>query len=221
MSHLCRDRVLASFLVATSLLHAACGATTLSPSSAASPAPTLSPPAQSTPLPSPSPSESSISATPSASTTSFAFAVEDVVAYYERQRFACSGQQASAAVGFAVRMCEMTDEAGRTRVVGLVTDPDGGLANGFASVKGTDAETILVPMDAMDPLAAFLGVMLGREQRVALLPWLTSHLGDVYAETASGLIKVTTYTESEGDHSKLYVEVANPVYLDAQPVGAP
>lgn len=120
-----------------------------------------------------------------------------------------------------VRTCARTDDAGRSQTVGLVTDPDGGLANGFASVKGPETETILAPIDALDPLSGFLGATLGEEQGTALLTWLASHLGDTYAETTSGQIKVATYTESDEDHSTLYVEVANSAYLDAAPVAAP
>ena len=157
--------------------------------------------------------------TPTGNTTGFAFAAEDIAAYYESQGYTCVAPQPSAtAAGFAVRTCKETDGAGRTRVIGLATDPNGGLANGFASVKGKDTETFLAPIDALDPLAGFLGATLGEEQGVALLIWLASHLGDTYAETISGPITVATYTASEDDHSTLYVEVANRAYLDAPPV---
>ncbi len=162
------------------------------------------------------------SATATPNTTGFAFEAEDIAAFYESQGYTCVAlKPSSKAAGFMVRTCERTDEAGRTRVIGLVTDPDGGLANGFASVKGTDAETILAPIDALDELAGFLGATLGEDQGSALLTWLASHLGDTYAETATGPIKVATYTESEDDHSVLYVEVANQAYLDAPAVESP
>ncbi|HEV8699031.1 MAG TPA: hypothetical protein VGQ89_15145 [Candidatus Limnocylindrales bacterium] len=67
-----------------------------------------------------------------------------------------------------------------------MTDPNGGLANAFASVQGKDAETFLAPVDAPDPMAGFLGAMLGEDQGSALLPWLAGHLGDAYAETTIG-----------------------------------
>jgi hypothetical protein len=207
-----------SVVVATSLLLAACGATTVSPSAAASPPPTL---AASSPT-GPSLSEPPASATPTANTTGFAFAAEDIAAYYESQGYACSAPQPSSkAAGFTLRSCQETDDAGRTRVIGLVTDTGGGLANAFASVKGKDTEPILAPIDALDPLSGFLGATLGEEPGAALLTWLASHLGDAYAETASGPIKVATYTESAEDHSTLYVEVANQAYLDASPPVSP
>jgi hypothetical protein len=120
-----------------------------------------------------------------------------------------------------VRSCDKADSAGRTLVIGLVTDPAGGLANAFASVKGTEAETVLAPIDALDSLSGFLGATLGEEQGGALLTWLASHLGDAFAETTTEQLKVATYTESADDHSTLYVEIANQVYLDASPAPAP
>jgi hypothetical protein len=194
----------------------------------ASPTVTSSPPAS----PSLAPTVVASSGAPSASgpigspdaaanATGFAFSADDVVAYYESQGYSCSASQPSMkARGFSVRSCELVDDAGRTRVIGLVTDPTGGLANGFASVQGTDTETFLPPVEALDPLAGFFGAMLGEAEGSTLLPWLAGHLGDAYAETAAGPIKVATYTESADDHSKLYVEVANQVYLDAPGVEA-
>lgn len=204
-------------VVAGALLLAACGS---SGSPVVSPSPTVG---SASPAPGiPSPSEPSASATPTPDTTGFAFAAEDIAAFYATQGYVCASPQPSTtAAGFTLRSCQKVDEAGRTRVIGLVTDPAGGLANGFASVKGTDTETILASIDALDPLAGFLGAVLGEEQGTGLLTWLASHLGDSYAETMSGPIKVATYTESEDDHSTLYVEVANQTYLDAAPAESP
>jgi hypothetical protein len=210
-------RPVVHLLVATSLILAACGAATVSPSAAASPSPALAVSSPTGPL-----SEPPASATPTANTTGFAFAAEDIAAYYESQGYSCAAPQPSSkAAGFTLRSCQETDAAGRTRVIGLVTDPAGGLANGFASVKGKDTETILAPIDALDPLSGFLGATLGEEPGAALLTWLASHLGDAYAETASGAIKVATYTESVADHSTLFVEVANQAYLNASPPVSP
>jgi hypothetical protein len=94
-------------------------------------------------------------------------------------------------------------------------------ANAYASVKGKETETILAPIDALDPLAGFLGATLGEQPGGALLTWLAAHLGDEFAETISGRIKVATYTESADDHSILYVEVANQAYLDAPAAASP
>lgn len=210
-----------ALLVVAALLVAACGSTAVvSPSPPAPPSFTTASPSA-TPA-RPSTPEPLTSASPTLNTTGLAFAAGDIAAYYETQGYVCSAAQPSTrAAGYSVRSCQMTDDAGRTRVVGLVTDQEGGLANGFASVKGTDTEPILAPIDALGPLAGFLGVMLGEEQGADLLTWLASHLGDTYAETASGPIKVATYTESEDDHSTLYVEVADQAYLDASPAASP
>jgi len=215
-----RLRGLASLVVAAAVLFAACGSTVVSSSPAASASFTAASPSPMSALP--SASGPPASALPTPNTTGFAFAAEDIAAYYETQDYICSAPQPSAiAAGYTVRNCQATDDAGRTRIIGLVTDPEGRLANGFASVKGTEAETILAPIDALDPLAGFLGAMLGEGQGAALLTWLASHLGDTYAETTSGPIKVATYTESEDDHSTLYVEVANQAYIDASPAASP
>jgi hypothetical protein len=80
-------------------------------------------------------------------------------------------------------------------------------------------ETVLAPIDALDPLSGFLGATLGETQGAALLTWLASHLGDAHIETTSGPITVATYTASEDDHATLYVELANQTYLEAAPLG--
>jgi hypothetical protein len=218
LSHRHRQLILASLVVATALLLAACAPSTVTPSRPASPAPSVA--AASPALP--SPSEPSASVIPTANTTGFAFAADDIAAYYETQGYACAAPKPSTkAAGYTVLTCQETDAAGRTRVIGLVTDPSGGLANGFASLKGTATETILAPVDALDPLSGFLGATLGEERGTALLTWLASHLGDTYAATTSGPVKVATYTASADDHSTLYVEVANQAYLDALPAASP
>jgi hypothetical protein len=214
LSQRTRVRLVAQLTVTASLLLAACGSTTVTPSSTASTPRSLAP-ASPTVAP---PSGSLASASPTANTTGFAFAAEDIAGYYETQGYVCSAPRPSTkAAGYTLRTCQETDAAGRTRVIGLVTDPAGGLANGFASVKGKETETILAPVDALDPLSGFLGATLGAQQGAALLTWLASHLGDAYAETTSGSVKVATYTESADDHSTLYLEVANQAYLDASP----
>ena len=218
LSHPHRQLILASLVVATALLLAACGPNTVTPKPTVSPAPT---PDSASPA-APSVSETPASAIPTANTTGFAFAAEDIAAYYETQGYICAAPQPSTkAAGFTVRTCQETDAAGRTRVIGLVTDPSGDLANGFASLKGTATETILAPVDVLDPLSGFLGATLGEERGGALLTWLASHLGDTYAETTSGPVKVATYTESATDHSTLYVEVGNQAYLAAPPAASP
>jgi hypothetical protein len=209
-------RRLVLFVIATAtFVLAACASPTVTTNSTISTSPGVgatAPPALATPVSSAPPG----SASPAITTTGFAFTAEDVVAYYASQGYACAPQQPSTkAAGFSFRTCQKVDEAGRTRVIGVVTDPGGGLANGFASVQGKDTETFLAPVDALEPLAGFLGAMFGGDRGSTLLPWLAGHLGDTYAETTIGAIKVATYTESADNHSKLYVEVANQAYLDA------
>lgn len=156
----------------------------------------------------------------SAPAVGFAFTADDLVAYYESAGHRCAAARPSTtADGFVVRTCELLDSAGRTRVVGFITEADGTLANAFASVQGAAGETFLAPIDALDPLAGFLGATLGADQGGALVEWLAGHLGDAFAQTAIGPIRVATYTASEDDHSTLYVELATQSYLDAASPG--
>jgi hypothetical protein len=216
-----RPRTKVVSLIATaSLVITACASPTVTPSSTAS----TSSVAPSTPSSSATRSSSAPTraGSPTVLAIGFAFTAEDVVAYYASQGYACTAAAPSTqAVGFFFRTCEKVDDAGRTRVVGVVTDPGGGLANSFASVQGKDSETFLAPVVALEPLAGFLGAMFGEDQGSTLLPWLAGHLGDAYAETKIGAVKVATYTESEQDHSKLYIEVANQAYLDAPGLQSP
>jgi hypothetical protein len=215
-----RARIGFWLVAATLLLPVACGSTTVSPSPAASFA--GSPGLASASARLPTSSEQAASATTTAIPSGFVFESEDIAAYYETQGYTCvTPQPSTTAAGFMFRTCQKTDDAGRTQSIGLVTDTEGNLANAFASVKGTDTETFLAPIDALDPLSGFLGATLGEEQGTALLTWLASHLGDTFAETMSGQLKVATYTESQDDHSALYVEVANQAYLDAPPARSP
>ncbi len=180
------------------------------PGSTASP----SEPALSTPTAAPPSAVASGSTSPTAN-TSFAFDAESVVGYYRTQGYTCSGPQPSAlAAGFAFTTCQEIDSAGRTRVVGVVTDPSDNLADGFASIRGTSSETVLDPSVALDPFAAFLGAMLGQSRGEALLTWLAGHLGDSFAETTSGALHVATYLKGT-DHSTIYLEIANQGYLEA------
>ena len=215
MSEFLYSRRIPALVGVVALLLAACASPTVTSSPTASTttsaAPTAPPPSTSPSVPGPTASTASAS-----TTTGFAFAADDVVAYYETQGYTCAAQQPSTkAAGFFVRSCHKVDATGRDLVIGVVTDPGGDLANGFASVQAVDTGSVLDPVDALGPLAGFLGAMLGENQGAALLTWLGGHLGDAYAETTAGSIKVATYSESDQDHSKLYVEVANQAYLDA------
>jgi hypothetical protein len=203
-------RALIASVLATAVLVAACGSTgpapgvsTADPSGASAGA-----------LPSDSPPAPSV--VRSAKTTDFPFAAEDIATYYQGRGYTCAAAQPdSEAAAFTVRRCQHADDAGRMRIVALVTDANGDLAAAVASVKAMPGEAVLAPIDALDPLAGFLGATLGETQGSALLTWLASHLGDSHATTMTGPITVTTHTESEGDHATLYVEIATGAYLQA------
>lgn len=201
----------AAVVIALSL--AACGTSSVTPGSASPTMVTMAP----------SPSFAPTGPTASASnTTGFPFTADAITGYYETQGYACTAAAPSTkAAGYAFRTCQKVDDAGRTRVVGVVTDPAGGLADGWASVQGTSSEPVLAPSDALDPLGGFLGAMLGKDAGTSLLPWLAGHLGDAYAETTSGTIRIAVYTPSATDHATLYVEAANPAYIASPGVSAP
>lgn len=210
MNHHRRSRHAVSLLAVT-LIGVGCGSSTepSRPSATvlANPSPSVASPSEASAAP-------SSSATPN--TTGFAFAAEDIATFYETQGYRCSAPTPSTkAAGFTYRTCQLVDPQGRTRVVGFVTDPTGGLADAFASVEGTETETVLDPTIALDPLSGFLGALLGEGPATDLLPWLAGHLGDTYAQTTSGILKIATYTAADDDHSTLFVEAANPVYLAA------
>jgi hypothetical protein len=177
--------------------------------------------APSTSLPSEPASATPTSGPPSGSSepaqsTGFAFDAESIVGYYETLGYACSSvQPSSKAAGYSHRSCQLVDTDGRTRVVGIVTDPADNVADAYASVAGTSTETILEPAVALEPLSAFLGATLGMRQGESVLPWLASHLGDSYVTTTIGELRVATYTATPEDHSTLFVEIANRAYLEA------
>lgn len=203
--------------VNATLFAAACVGLLLAAAACSSSAPSASSNASAGPTPSPSPSSSpALTPTAAPSIGGFVFAANDIIGYYETLGYTCAAEQPSAtAAGFAVRTCSMLDPEDRTRDIGVVTDPTHRVANGFASLAGTGSEAFLDPVVALEPLAAFLGAMLGEEQGSALLPWLAAHLGDAYAETTAGPITVATYTDGPNLHSKLYVELGNQEYLTA------
>ncbi|HYN69861.1 MAG TPA: hypothetical protein VEX41_06605 [Candidatus Eisenbacteria bacterium] len=148
--------------------------------------------------------------------TGFAFTADDIVAYYQGQGYACIATEPSTtAAGFFFRSCEKLDDAGRTLVIGLVTDPDGRLAEGFATVSGTQSETVLEPEVALPPLAGFLGATLGEAEGGRAADWLIDHLGGVYEQTTLGRITLATYNGDNDDPAVLAVELANQAYLDA------
>ncbi len=201
--------------IAAALLTAACGTTgvTLGPTSLASAS--LAPTAI-------APSSSAAISGPSASTTAggFPFTADAITGYYETQGYTCTAAAPrTKAPGYALRTCQQVDESGRTRVIAVVTDAAGGLADGWASVSGAASESVLAPSDALGPLAGFLGAMLGQDAGASLLPWLAAHLGDLQAETTSGTTRIAVYRATATDHATIYVEAAGRAYSAAP--GAP
>jgi hypothetical protein len=160
---------------------------------------------------------------PAPSAGLFAFDAESILGYYASLGYSCGDIQPSTqAAGYAFRACQLVDPDGRTRAIGIVTDPNDDVAEAYASLKGTASETVLDPTAALDPFAAFLGAMLGETEGASLLPWLAGHLGDTYVTTMLGDLTIAMYSESADDHSKLYVEIADPGYLAApRPSSAP
>lgn len=198
----------ASFVTIVATVVIACGAPVSSPSGPSPALPTTGP------SPTIAPSADAGSPAITTSPTGFEFDVESVALYYASRGYACTDPQPSqVAADHTFRSCSLVDAAGRTLVVGLVTNALGELANAYASVEAAPSEDFLEPLDALEPLAGFLGAMLGEARGEDILPWLAGHLGDAYAETAVGPLRVATYTPSATDHSTLYVELGTPDYL--------
>jgi hypothetical protein len=146
----------------------------------------------------------------------FAFDPESIVGYFRSIGSRCTERQPSAtAAGYQFESCQLVDGDGRTRTLGLVTDPSDSVADASFSVRGAEGETILDPVAVLEPFGSFLGAFLGEEQGTALLPWLAGHLGDADARTTLGELTIATYTDTPEDHAKLTVEIANRTYLGA------
>jgi hypothetical protein len=148
--------------------------------------------------------------------TGFAFAADDIAAYYQGQGYTCNAVEPSTtAAGFFFRSCEKVDAAGRVLVIGLVTDPQGRIAEGFATVTGTQSEPVLEPEVALPALAGFLGATLGEDEGGRAADWLTDHLGGVYEQTTLGAVTLATYNGDNDNPQVLAVELANQAYLNA------
>ena len=146
----------------------------------------------------------------------FAFAADDVLAYYGGIGYACSQPTPSRqAAGYSVRSCAHVDTAGRTLTIAMVTDLTGSLGDAFARVEATNPAEILDPADALGPLSGFLGAMLGSERAAPQIDWLAAHAGDAYAETSDAGLRIATYTPTADDHSTIVLELADPTYLGA------
>jgi hypothetical protein len=196
---------------------AACGSTGSPTASTAAP---LASPAQASQAAAeteaPSAAVGTGSVSPQAGTSGFPFTADGIVGFYESQGLDCAAAVPSTvAAGWLVRTCQGLDPAGRRFAVGVVTDPEGVLGGGFASVTALPEEELLEPTDALDDLSGFLGAMLGEDQATGQLRWLAGHLGDDYAETTAGDVTIATYIESEDDPTRIYLEIAGPEYAAA------
>jgi hypothetical protein len=190
-----------------------CGQATVTPA----PQPSGSPAMTSSPTVTvvPTAGSSLRSVAPSAS-TGFAFDPESIVGYFQQLGYACSHRQPSSqAAGHAFESCQLVDADGRTRTLGIVSDPNDDLADAFFSIRGGEGEAVLDPAPVLEPFGAFLGAVLGEAGGTEALPWVAGHLGDAYSTTTIGELTLATYTDAPDDHSALTVEIANQAYLEA------
>jgi hypothetical protein len=211
-------RVPAAFAVG--LLVAACGSAQPSaPMATAGPTGQPSAPQPTAPTAAPaSPAPATGSPVPA---PGFAFDAESVLGYYRSIAYVCDGPVAGPLSGSTLQSCQLRDADGRVRVIGVITEPAGNLAAGFASVRGRRGEAFVDPETALEPLAGFLGAMLGEARGTELVPWLADHLGDAFGETASGDLAVLTYTQEAFGQTVLFVEVASAPYRSRAGEGAP
>jgi hypothetical protein len=152
----------------------------------------------------------------SAAVGPFAFGPDAILGFYEREGLACQQPVPSkTAAGWSVTTCQGSDPTGRPVAIGLITDEDGALGAGFATVTALPSEDLLDPENAIDGLSGFLAAMLGEEVATQQLPWLAGHLGDEYAETTVGDLTVATYIESPDDPTRIYVEIDGREFLAA------
>ena len=132
--------------------------------------------------------------------TGYVFDAADVADYFRSIGYTCADHVPSTvAAGYSVVTCQLVDGAGRNRAVGLVTDGAGRLGNAFSSVTVRTGETYLDPDDALEPLSAFLGTMLGETRGGAAAVWLKEHLGAAFERTTAGPLTVGTYTGAGDD----------------------
>jgi hypothetical protein len=204
----------AALLVALGVALAAsgCGQATIT---AEPPRPTLPAATQSATasVPPAPPAGASLAPTPAGG---FAFDPESIVGYFLTLGYTCSDRQPSSeAEGHAFESCQLVDPDGRTRTLGIVTDPNDDLADAFFSIRGAEGESVLDPAEVIEPFGAFLGAVLGEAGGTATLPWVAGHLGDASVTTTVGDLTFAAYTDSPDDHAKLTVEIANQSYLDA------
>jgi hypothetical protein len=220
-----RALVITGLLV--SMVLAGCGGDPASASPAAqlptavtpAPTPTLAatPPAVATASPT---AEATPAASDLPSPGSFAFDAAAVFDYYIGEGYACGdASPSSQAEGYLIRRCQL--EAGALTIIfGIVSDEDGTIGNAFMGVLGSDGVTMPSPRDAIDPLAGFLGAMLGQDIGTTTMSWLAERLGEENAETQANGLLAATYAVTDDTGAGLYVELASQAFMDAPVPGA-
>ncbi|HXG26812.1 MAG TPA: hypothetical protein VNL94_08185 [Candidatus Binatia bacterium] len=231
MRRILEPRWLRAAVFAFGLPLALAGCGTLAPSvpgpSVAAPSvavPSVAFPPIATPAPTP-PAASGAPGTPDATgtvevpATGFAFDAESVLGYYESIGFACVDPVPAAEppLDHLQRWCERTESNGRVRVVGVFTDAQGRLVDGYASIRGAPGEQMVPVEEALEPLAGYLGAMLGEARGGEMLRWLAGSLGDEYVRATStdGSLVVVTYRVNVDGQLVLFVEVATPEFWEA------
>ncbi|MDP1805383.1 MAG: hypothetical protein Q8K72_09470 [Acidimicrobiales bacterium] len=219
-----RAAIAAAVGLAGAILLAGCGGAAATP--APTPTPTAAPTATPAPTPAPTPKPTpkptaALAATPEATNSAanggFAFPADQVLGYYESVGFTCEDPIASNQVtGYTVFRCLKADDAtGFTTLVALVVDENGVTGDSFAGVLGTDGKTSPTPEQALEPLAFFLGAMMGETEGQKAGTWLTQHLGEDMATIPVGALLVATYPGDKETGLGYYVEVANEAFLAA------
>jgi hypothetical protein len=212
-------RTLRFLALATSaaFLVAACGgaaspsaAPTQAPASATiAPTPTPSPTPEPTPSPTPEPTPS-----PTPVSTGFAFAPDDVIAYYQGIGFECT-DPAVAAAGFTVQQCLKTAKKAPTSMISIGwSDEDQLIHYGYGGYYNADGAKKPDKADAFQHLDGLIGALLGEADGVPVGQWVIANFGDDVGNVYNGL-DVYTYTLAENPGSGYFIEIATQDFLDA------
>ncbi len=220
----CRGRAATVLGLAAVVALAACGGaaaptpeSTLSPTTAASPAATPVPALpERTPEISAAPTDAPVTPDPDAN-GGFAYPASEVLAYYAGLGFECLAPEASTkASGYTVQRCtRAAPAADQVHVVAVVTDPRGVPGDAFAAVIANDGATMPTPAQSLAHLSRFVGVMLGGEMGMDPSVWLVKNLGAESEQTTAGDLTVTTYSLNDDSGVGLFLEMANQGFLDA------
>lgn len=233
LAHIRRRTVLVIIGLVGSMVLGACGgggAPTAGPATAtATTTPVAVTPAPTGPSPEATPSDAvtaapTVAATPSASDLpspgSFAFNAAAVFDYYIGEGYTCGdASPSSQAEGYVIRRCELVNGE-LTIIFGIASEEGGTIGDAFMGVLGSDGVTMPSPRDAFDPLAGFLGAMLGTDIGTTTMSWLAEHLGEENAETQANGLRAATYAVTDETGYGLYVELASSAFMEAPVPGA-